>query len=171
MIGALAALLLAAPAPARAAGKAYADLKPLIGTWRMDESCPEGKKTYFVTFAETDARVEGRIADASKREVGTFVVDAEAARGRYRTATMMPMPAPLDKFLPSPIEGTIRVSSDPDDPDSKGRDLLSFAWRGAMNLVTASTTMKLRGKGRATFVFKGEAPTGTTACRGSGRRL
>ena len=165
----LAALLLAA-APAGAAGKAYADLRPLIGTWDMQKDCPDGKQSLIVTFVETKVRVEGRIADAAapEREMGTFTVEYNGSEGHYRTSTMLPDNPVLKNLGLTPLPGAMVVSTDEDDAESIGHDYINIS--SVVGPFTAATTVKLRRGGKATFVFKNESPRGKSACRGSGRK-
>lgn len=168
---ALAAVLLAAAAPARAAGKAYADLRPLIGTWDVLKDCPDGKQKLLITFAETKTRVDGRIADGADpaKELGTFAVEYNGSEGHYKTATMLPGNEVLKSLNLLPLPGALVVSDDEDDPDSKGRDYVSIS--SVVGPLKTAATVKLRAHGTATFVFKSESPMGKTACRGSGKKL
>lgn len=168
---ALAAAALAAAVPARAAGKAYAELRPLIGAWDVLKDCPEGKDRLLITFVETKARVEGRIetAGGAAKELGTFAVEYNGSEGHYKTATMLPDNPVLKSLNLLPLPGTLVVSDDEDDPASKGRDYVSIS--SVVGPLKTSATVKLRPHGKATFVFKSESPMGKTACRGSGTKL
>lgn len=160
--------LLLAPLSSRAEDP-FAAMKPLMGTWLVDRDCKVYKDKVLVVFKRLAKTVLVEFRDPKKpaSRWGKADVVEVGEEDRFRVFTSVPG-HPITKFLGSkPIQGTLTVADDEDEPEGPGKDYITVSSR--VSVLSSLLTVKLRDNyKRATFIFKADSPLGSQQCRGAG---
>jgi hypothetical protein len=167
MIAATALSLLLAGA-ARAARDPFADLKPLAGSWLIDKDCVVNREKTLAVFTKQPHSIHGELFDPARPNVrlGTVDITSNGVEDHYQLVVKVPDNPILKTLGIASIPGTLVISDDTGDPDSPGKDYLSFNL--AVSVFNSQTTAKLRSHyKKATFIFKDETPMGKDQCRGT----
>ena len=162
---ALAALLLSSGA--RASRDPYASLKPLAGTWLVDEDCVVNREKILAVFSRQphSMHVEFFKPAAPSVRIGTADITAGGSKDHYRVSVVLPDNPILKTLGLKALPGTL-VMSDDGDEDNPGKNYMTCSL--AVSVFNSQTTGKLRDHGRsATFIFKDETPLGKDQCRGT----
>lgn len=164
-----AALLLALSAPpARAARDVYADLRPLVGTWVVDRSCGPARDRVIVRVARQSGDYFAEFLDPRDEttRLGTAsILPIAGQEDRFRLGVRLANNAVLKALGLDVLPATLVFSDDPDDEESGKKDYLSVS--STVGPLNSLTTVKLRGGGRATYLFKAETPMSQDRCRGT----
>lgn len=161
-------LLLLSPLSVRAEDP-FAAMKPLMGTWLVDRDCGVYKDRVLVVFKRLTKTVLVEFRDPKKPSSswGKADVVEVGQEDRFRVFTALPG-HPIMKFMGNkPIQGTLTVADDEDEPEGPGKDHITVSSK--VSVLSSLLTVKLRDNyKRATFIFKADSPLGSQQCRGSG---
>lgn len=161
-------VLLLSPLSVRAEDP-FAAMKPLMGTWLVDRDCRVYKDRVLVVFKRLPKTVLVEFRDPKKPSIswGKADVVEVGQEDRFRVFTALPG-HPIMKFMGGkPIQGTLTVADDEDEPEGPGKDHITVSSK--VSVLSSLLTVKLRDNyKRATFIFKADSPLGSQQCRGAG---
>lgn len=160
--------LLALVSPARAAKDEFADLKPLLGTWDVDKDCVVNRERIVAAFSRQPKEIFFEVLDPrdEKKRLWTADIVPNGGGGHFRVAVRMQDNPVLRALGLSVLPASLNVSDDTSDADSPGKDYITVGAEAGP--LSSLTTIKLRPKGRATFLFTAKTPMSEDRCRGGG---
>ena len=158
-------MLLGPSRRALAAQDPYAAVKPLVGTWLVDIDCVVSRdKFLFVVIREPKQLfAQFRRPDSADDVLFTADIMYKGVEDHYQVNAAVPALKTLG-LLSLPM--SLVVSDDDEDPDSPGRDYLTFS--SHLPAFDSQGTVKLRDRYRkATLIFKAKSALGDNQCRGT----